>query len=53
MEKNLDQNNETLINKINCKMVYFLIILKMATTVHEREIRAGDAIENNGFPQMT
>ena len=34
-------------------MVYFLIILKMATTVHEGEIRAGDAIEKNGFAQIT
>ena len=34
-------------------MVYFLIILKMATTVHDREIRAGDAIGKNGFAQMT
>ena len=44
MEKNLDQHNETLIlRKLNGKMVYFLIILKMATTVNEREIRAGNA----------
>ena len=34
-------------------MVYFLIILKMATTVHEGEIRAGDAIEKSGFAQIT
>ena len=34
-------------------MVYFLIILKMATTVHEEEICAGDAIEKSGFAQIT
>ena len=34
-------------------MVYFLIILKMATTVHEGEIRAGEAIEKNGFAHIT
>ena len=34
-------------------MVYFLIILKLATTVHELEIFAGDAIEKNWFAQIT
>ena len=34
-------------------MVYFLFVLNMATTVHEGEIRAGDAIEKNGFAQIT
>lgn len=54
MEKNLDQYNETLrYCKLHGKMVYFLIILKMATTVHERGIRAGDAIEKTGCAQMT
>ena len=54
MEKNLDQYNETLIwCKLNGKMVYFLIILKLATTVHELEIFAGDAIEKNWFVQIT
>ena len=54
MEKNLDQYNETLrYCKLHGKMVYFLIILKMATTVHERGIRAGDAIEKTGCALMT
>ena len=54
MEKNLDQYNETLTwRKLNGKMVYLLIILKLATTVHEEEIRAGDAIEKSGFAQIT